>query len=217
MCKKGFALLRRQSVLVHDDQYHLCVAKVDVESLLQGKPARVGRAKLIGIDGHGGAGKSSLADLLAKKLQAEVLHTDDFASWDNPKNWWPLLIEQVLEPMAAGAASLSYPRSKWWEGHDREPIVDQPVTDAMILEGVSSLRSEFRRYLSLGVFIAVSREICLERGIARDAGMGTREKITKQWEKWFDDESGYIERDHPEEFADVIIDGTLPFEDQLLL
>ena len=188
-----------------------------MESLLQGKPARVGRAKLIGIDGHGGAGKSSLADLLAKKLQAEVLHTDDFASWDNPKNWWPLLIKRVLEPMAAGAASLSYPRSKWWEGHDREPIVDQPVTDVMILEGVSSLRSEFRRYLSLGVFIAVSREICLERGIARDAGMGTREKITKQWEKWFDDESGYIERDHPEEFADVVIDGTLPFEDQLLL
>ncbi len=51
---------------------------------------------LIVIDGHGGSGKSTLANLLSKKLNAEIIHTDDFAGWNNPQNWWPLVIERVF-------------------------------------------------------------------------------------------------------------------------
>lgn len=60
---------------------------------------------LIAVDGHGGSGKSTLASLLSEKLKAEIIHTDDFAAWDNPLNWWPLVIERVLEPIACSAAS----------------------------------------------------------------------------------------------------------------
>ena len=187
----------------------------DLTTLLRARAARAGRTKLVGIDGHGGAGKSSLADLLSDMLQAEVVHTDDFASWDNPKNWRPHLIELVLEPIAAGAQSLSYPRSKWWEGHDREPIVGQPVTNMMILEGGRSLRSEFRPYLSIGMFVVAPRDVCLERGIARDARLGRKEQVVKLWERYFDDESTYIERDRPDEYADVVVDGTRPFGKQI--
>jgi hypothetical protein len=38
-----------------------------------------------------------------------------------------------------------------------------------------------------------------------------------QWNLYFDDEIEYMRRDHPEEYADMIIDGTKPFEDQLIL
>jgi 2-phosphoglycerate kinase len=46
------------------------------------RPAAAGMpTKIIAIDGPGGAGKSSLAALLAHELgSAPVLHTDDFAS-----------------------------------------------------------------------------------------------------------------------------------------
>ena len=59
-------------------------ARVDVGELLSAKRAKSGTTKIIGIDGHGGSGKSSLANTLAVRLGAEIVHTDDFASWDNP-------------------------------------------------------------------------------------------------------------------------------------
>ncbi len=93
--------------------------------------------------------------------------------------------------------------------------MNQQVTDITILEGVGALRSEFRRYLSLGVFVECTKEICLGRGVARDTAMGTEEEITKLWETYFSDESAYFERDRPEEFADVVIDGTRSFTEQL--
>src|ERR1700676_2332144 len=57
--------------------------------------------KIIAIDGLGAAGKSSLAEQVSHKLDnALILHTDDFASWENPLNWWPRLLGQVLEPLS---------------------------------------------------------------------------------------------------------------------
>jgi uridine kinase len=185
--------------------------------MLLSRQPKAGGTRIIGIDGHGGSGKSTLAELLAHQLRAEILHTDDFASWDNPKNWWPELIERVLEPIAAGATTLSYPRSKWWPDHHPHPVVNQPVSEFMILEGVSSLRKEFRRYLAFGIFVAASREVCLARGIARDAQMGTPEEITELWEQYYKDEESYIQRDDPEKYADVVLDGAIPFEGQLNL
>jgi predicted AAA+ superfamily ATPase len=66
--------------------------------------------RIIAIDGPGGAGKTTLAARLAKELRATaVIHTDDFASWENPIEWWPALIEQALKPLAAGAAARYQP------------------------------------------------------------------------------------------------------------
>jgi uridine kinase len=189
--------------------------RVSIEALLSTRQPAAGTTKIVGVDGHGGSGKSTLAELLARQLHAEIVHTDDFASWDNPKNWWPQVIDQVLEPIAAGAKALNYSRSSWWPDHHPEPVVDQPVTDIMILEGVSALRKEFRRYLTFGIFVTAPLEVCLERGLTRDADQGTREEILQKWQQWYKDEEGYIQRDDPERYADVVLDGTRPFVEQL--
>jgi uridine kinase len=34
--------------------------------------------RVVAIDGHGGSGKSTLATLLSERLNAEIIHTDDF-------------------------------------------------------------------------------------------------------------------------------------------
>ncbi len=173
--------------------------------------------KIIAIDGHGGSGKSTLAKLLATQLKVEIVQTDDFAGWDNPTDWWPLLIERVLDPVKNGAKKLSYPRSKWWETHNPEPVVDQPVTDIIILEGVSSLRKEFRPYVSFGVFVDAPLEVCLQRGYERDKGQDGKldEEIRDMWEQWYEKEETYFDRDSPKDYADLILDGTKPFEGQL--
>jgi uridine kinase len=46
--------------------------------------------RVIAIDGPGGSGKSTLAENLSPALgHAPIIHTDDFASWDVPLEWWP--------------------------------------------------------------------------------------------------------------------------------
>ena len=155
---------------------------IKIDELLASRAPKAGEVTFIGVDGHGGSGKSTLTAYLAQKLDAEVIHTDDFASWDNPLNWWPLLIERVFQPIITGASTLSYPRSSWWEKHQPEPVIDQPVTEVMILEGVSALRKEFRPYISVGVFVETPETECLARGLGRDAGTEkSREELTRIW------------------------------------
>lgn len=158
---------------------------------------------IIAIDGRAGSGKSTLARRLSGSLKAQIISTDDFASFKNPLDWWPVLIEKVLEPIKQGKKTLSYERSQWWPEHKPEPVANKPVTPIIILEGVSTLRSEFRSYLTFTIWVETPREICLQRGLERDG----QDKLA-QWEKWFADEDKYIARDQPQEYADVIVSGT---------
>ena len=186
-----------------------------LEKLIATQP-KVGEITFIAVDGHGGSGKSTLAKILAEKLNAQIIHTDDFAGWDNPLNWYPKVIKEVFEPIANGAKTLSYQPASWWENHHPEPVVNQPVADIMILEGVSSSRKEFQDYISFSIFVDTPREICLQRGVERDLSTGkNKEEITAMWEKWFEEENVYIQRDNPKENADLVIDGTKPFDEQI--
>ncbi|WP_280390905.1 AAA family ATPase [Nocardia brasiliensis] len=64
------------------------------------------------MDGPSGAGKSTLVERLAVACCAELVHTDDFVSWDNQYDWWPRLERQVLEPHSGGRIA-RYQRYDW--------------------------------------------------------------------------------------------------------
>ena len=94
---------------------------------------------IIAIDGPGGAGKSSLAEQLSQHLgNASILHTDDFASWNNPLNWWPRLLEQVLEPLSHNERA-RYQRYDWSTRCLADWYEIEPA-EYLLLEGVSSSR-----------------------------------------------------------------------------
>lgn len=191
---------------------------IDIGKIASLLKPKVGKVIFITIDGHGASGKSTLAKLLREKLHAEIIHTDDFASWDNPLNWWTDVVEKVFKPIEEGATSLSYQPTSWWENHHPEPIENQLITAIMILEGVSSSRSEFDDYLSYRIFVDTPKEICLARGLQRDSNTGKNEaELTKMWEAWFQKEIEYMKRDNPKEKADIVIDGTKPFAEQIQL
>ena len=186
--------------------------------LLDSKQPKAGVVKFIAIDGRGGSGKSTVAKLIADKLSAEIIQTDDFASWEDQINWWPLVIERVFQPIIDGASTLNYPRSKWWPTHRPEPVVNQYVTPIMILEGVTALRKEFRPFVSLGIFVNTPRETCIQRGIERDLANNTgksEEEIITLWQHWATGEDDYINQNNPNDYAEIIIDGTRPLEEQL--
>jgi hypothetical protein len=158
--------------------------------------------RVVAIDGHGGAGKSTLAEKLAKRLGALILHTDDFASWDEPLDWWVKLEAAVFEPIARGAATLTYGRSRWSDEHQPTAVDVQVVTPVVILEGVSSARREFRRYLTFAIWVDTPIEVCLQRGLERDGG-----EALPLWERWVAAEDAYIARDDPAGYADVAVSG----------
>jgi len=99
------------------------------------------KTRIIAIDGPGGSGKSSLAGWLAPKLDAKVIHTDDFAAWDDPVDWWPRLLMLALEPLAAGRAARYEPTG--WGGQERQPIAIEP-SGTVIIEGVTASRAAAR-------------------------------------------------------------------------
>ena len=75
--------------------------------------ANPGPIRLVAVDGPGGAGKSTFARELSEAAgEAPVIHTDDFAAADDPIDWWPRLLEQVIEPLARGDAA-RYQRYDW--------------------------------------------------------------------------------------------------------
>ena len=193
-------------------------SKINLRRILASTRPKVKNTTFIAIDGRGGAGKSTLAKWLSGKLSASIVRTDDFASWENQFDWWPLVIELVFEPIKTGATTLDYPRSKWWPTHHPEPAVAQPVTPVMILEGVSSSRRELRNCISLSIFVDAPKELCWKRGLERDANKGIAiDELNRMWARWVQEEDEYMKRDHPEEHADILIDGTNPFEEQLTI
>jgi uridine kinase len=155
--------------------------------------------RVVAVDGHGGAGKSSLAEYLARELDAPIVHTDDFASWDNPINWWPDLIERVLRPLAAGEAARFTPTS--WGGPEKEPIVVEPGA-FVLLEGVTASRAAFRPYLAYSIWVESPRELRLRRGLLRDG-----EAARADWERWIAEEDQYVARERAAEHADVVLRG----------
>jgi uridine kinase len=178
---------------------------MDVLQLLL-RAAREARApegvetRIIAIDGPGGAGKTTLAAWLAEELRATaVIHTDEFASWDNPIDWWPALIEQALKPLGAGAVARYQPTA--WAGEERAPIVVEPG-GTVLLEGVSAARNAFRSYLAYTIWVETERAVRLRRGIDRDG-----EDSRAQWERWMDEEDDYVARERPAEHVDVVLPG----------
>jgi uridine kinase len=137
---------------------------------------------------------------LAEHLGVVVVHTDDFASWDVPLEWWPRLLEEVLSPLAAGDPA-RFQRYDWdaralAEWHEIEP------SGIVLIEGVSSSRDEFQPYLSYAIWIDTPRDERLRRGLERDGA-----DAGDQWARWMADEDAWAAAQHPQSWADIVVTG----------
>jgi uridine kinase len=155
---------------------------------------------LIAIAGRGGAGKTTLAARISARLEhASVVHTDDFARPGIP-GWDWRFTQQVIEPLLRNEPA-QYQRYDWGsdqlaEWHRVEP------GGVLIVEGVSSTRRELDVAWDLTIWVEAPTPERLRRGIARDG-----EHTRQQWEEvWEPQEDAYIESQHPDQRADVIVD-----------
>jgi len=165
--------------------------------------------KIIGIDGGGGAGKSTLAQRLSDQLgDVIVVHTDDFMNGANSApDWWKRLIAELLEPLKANQTAryqrFDWPTDQLAEWHEIAP------GKTILLEGVGALRREFRPYLSYGIWLDTPAETRLARGLERDG-----QHRLEDWKRWMEWDEQYAKEHEPRAFADAVVSGGTHIEDQ---
>lgn len=171
---------------------------------------------IIGIDGCGGAGKSTLANKIKSKFSTvTIVHMDDFylpssqIINEHPTNKsigadfdWKRLLQEVLDPISNGIEGC-YKRYDW-ETDSLAETHTVPAIGIVIIEGVYATRQELAEMYDLKIWVNRPRETRIKRGIARDG-----ETARDMWENnWMVAEDMYVESHKPHEFADFIIDGT---------
>lgn len=153
---------------------------------------------LVGIGGHGGAGKSTLAAAIP---DAQIVGTDEF--WDGTEFELARLRAEVLEPLLGGAEA-RYDGVDWpTRTSGRDTRVVRPA-GIIVIEGVCALHRMFREHYDVRVWVEAPSDLRLARGIARD-GEGARQT----WEQvWMPSENRYVERDDPIPSAHLVVDGS---------
>jgi uridine kinase len=164
-----------------------------------------GRTVLVGIDGFGGSGKSTLTRRIAAEVPGSVVvEVDDFSgpsvadcAWE-----WHRLRAQVLVPLLAGRPG-RYQR--WdWRSDSAGDWLDVPVGRTVLIEGVSSTRQEVAAPWDLTIWVDAPRDLRLQRALDRDGA----EMLDRWLTDWMPSEEAYAARERPQERVDLIVRGS---------
>ena len=154
---------------------------------------------LVGIGGHGGAGKSTLARLIPG---AQIVSTDEF--WDGTGFDIERLAREVVEPLARGEAA-RFASFDWVAGEPRGSRLVDPA-GVIVIEGVCALHRTLRDAYAVRVWVDAPYELRLARGVARDG-----EEARSTWvDVWMPSEDRYVEVDDPVSCAHLVVDGSEP-------
>jgi uridine kinase len=173
----------------------------DLVAQLREKPAHAGSTTVLAIDGRGGSGKTTLAERLARALDAPVLHMDDlYPGWDGLAAAAPLLREWILEPLARDGTA-RYRRFDWaldaygaW--------VEVPPSDTLVVEGCACGSRVVAPYLSMLLWVEAPNAVRFARGMERDG-----EAFRPHWERWAAQEDELFAAEGTRDRADYRIDG----------
>ena len=154
------------------------------------------RLTLVGIGGHGAAGKTTLARMVPG---AQIVSTDEF--WDGEGFDLDRLEREVVAPLGRGEAA-TFASYDWAAQETRGSRTVEP-TGVVVVEGVCALHRKLRDAYAVRVWVEASYDVRLARAIARDG-----EAARQTWvDVWMPSEDRYVERDDPVGCADLVISG----------
>jgi uridine kinase len=162
---------------------------------------------VIAIDGHGAAGKSTIAAAVAEVTRATLVHTDDFFDPAAPREPglsgyydWRRLRAEALEPLRAGRAA-EFRRFDWERGRGLDGIVRVTPGPLLVLEGVFSASPELSDLVSRSVFVDTPEPERLRRLRAQTT--------PSEWDdEWLRAEQAYYGLIRPPSSFDLIVSGS---------
>ena len=165
---------------------------------------------LIGIDGPCASGKTTLADMLAGELGAQVICADDFflplelktpvrLSQAGGNIHYERFVQEVMLGVASGRA-FEYGVYDCSKGAitENKTVIPEGI---IIVEGSYSLHPEMKLDYDLKIFVEAPLALRLERILERDG----REKLKLFKEKWIPMEDVYFDFYKVKENCDIVI------------
>jgi len=166
------------------------------------KAAHLQRPIVVALDGASGAGKSTVASLLARRLDAALIPLDDFFAADIPDaQWdeftvqekrnnvfdWHRLRTQCIEPLLRGKRARwkafdfeSGLRDDGTYGMQDKPKIREPA-DVIIIDGAYSAGPELADLVDLAILVQVPKKERHARLRARD-GFEFSQDWLRRWE-----------------------------------
>ncbi len=143
---------------------------------------------VVGIDGLGASGKSTLARQIARRLAGDVriIHTDDY---------YKHLTERTVGVLADHVVSPDFD----WDRMERE-VFDVPREGITLVVGVYALQKRFFDRYDYTIWVQTPREVRLRRMIEREG-----ETVAHEWlAKWSAREENYYKIERPDTRATCV-------------
>ncbi len=167
---------------------------------------------VVGISGHGGAGKSTLALRLAADLgitEDQVVATDAFHAttcgpdagmWEQ-SDW--ALLERVVATAREGHDRLRYDY-RWWSGETG--VEDHAMPVVLVVEGIRLFSDRTEGWFDLTAWIEMDPDAAGERAKARNLEQGDDEAELALWDtKWIPEGHDYERLERPQQRADLVV------------
>ena len=170
------------------------------------RPALLGDARLVCIDGPAGSGKTALAGEVVRQGRAAgptvtVVHLDDvYDGWGGLPAVGGTLLEDVVRPLAERRTA-TYRRYDWHAGRYAGTRSVQPA-DLVVLEGVGSGHPGYGGLVTLLVWVEAPADLRLRRGLARDGA-----DLEPHLLAWREAEDRLHEQEGTRDRAHLLVDG----------
>ncbi len=166
---------------------------------LRALPPSCGPVRLVALDGHAGAGKTTFAGRLAPLLDdAPVVRLDDLATHEELFDWVGRVLDQVVRPLAEGVPA-RYRAYDWVARRFDAPRVVEPAA-VVLLEGVGAGRRALRPWLASTLWMDLAPEVAHARGRRRDGAA-----LSAFWRRWEQAERAHFAADPSRPWADALV------------